>query len=171
MCDNASVPRRSHHVSFMVVCAVLSASHCKKSRPGESGKPAGRGSIRFTQKIAWKTWAQAAAAARQRKQLICLVIYAEWCPRCRELPPLFEDRDIVRLARGFQMVAQNAAAKPGWLKRYQRYGTYVPRILFLDHTGRLREDLQSGHPRYPYFYSKDDRTPLKRTMLRAQRPD
>ena len=27
------------------------------------------------------------------------------------------------------------------------------RVLFLDPEGRLKADIQSGHPRYPYFYS------------------
>jgi hypothetical protein len=52
------------------------------------------------------------------------------------------------------MVRQDQDENAPWLKeRLGEYGRYLPRVLFLDPSGQVRADLQSGHPRYPYFYA------------------
>jgi hypothetical protein len=43
----------------------------------------------------------------------------------------------------------------------------VPRIFFFDSGGKIREELTSGHPRYPYFYAAEASDLLKRSMRQA----
>lgn len=97
-----------------------------------------------------------------------VVVYADWCPHCRALGPVFADPEIEKLSKQFVMVRQNHDDSPAWLEPYnQKFGGYVPRIFFFDKNGKMREDLTSGHPRYPYFYAAEQPEFLKRTMRQA----
>ncbi len=114
-------------------------------------------------KIAWHSWDSALRVARSEGKSIGLVVYAEWCNRCKELAPVFTQSDVASAARGLVMVLQDQDENPTWLKeQLGAYGGYVPRVLFLGPDGNVREDLTSGHPRYPHFYS-----PLVREQLIA----
>jgi thiol-disulfide isomerase/thioredoxin len=97
-----------------------------------------------------------------------VLVYADWCPHCRALGPVFSDPEIEALATHLVMVRQNHDEDPPWLQPYnEKYGGYVPRIFFFDSTGKIRDDLTSGHPRYPYFYAAEASDLLKRSMRRA----
>ena len=88
--------------------------------------------------------------------------------RSRSLGPVFADPEIEALAKRFVMVRQNHDEEPPWLTPYnQKYGGYVPRIFFFDSSGKLREDITSGHPRYPYFYAAQEPAFLKKSMRRV----
>ncbi|MDB4972039.1 MAG: thioredoxin protein 12-like [Myxococcaceae bacterium] len=104
--------------------------------------------------VAWRDWDAALRTAKAENKSVCVVVYADWCPRCKELAPVFAQPEVARAAADLIMVRQDQDERPTWLKqRLGSYGDYVPRIFFLDPNGRVREDLQSGHPRYPYFYA------------------
>lgn len=112
-------------------------------------------SLAWGNAVQWRDWESAVATAEAENKPICLVVYASWCPRCKELAPVFQRHDIAHATANAIMVHQDQdAADAGWLQeRYGAYGRYIPRILFLDPRGEVHEDLQSGHPRYPYFYA------------------
>lgn len=119
--------------------------------------------IAWGSKVAWRTWEQAQAAAAAEHRPICVVVYADWCERCKELAPLFSRNDVVALTRDLIMVKQNNDERPAWLEeKFGRFGQYVPRVFFVDPDGEVRQDVQSGHPRYPYFYN-----PLVADTLKA----
>jgi protein-disulfide reductase (glutathione) len=104
--------------------------------------------------IAWRDWDGALRAAKAENKSVCLVVYAEWCPMCKELGPEFARPDVAHAAEPLIMVRQDQDKAPPWLKeRFGQYGDYLPRVLFLDPNGEVRTSLQSGHPRYPYFYA------------------
>ena len=65
------------------------------------------------------------------------------------------------------MVRQDNDAKPEWLGAFAQYGGYVPRIFFFDASGQVREDVTSGHTRYPYFYTPRNLAALKASMRKA----
>jgi len=118
--------------------------------------------------IQWHSWTDGLALAKAQSKPIMVLVYADWCPHCRALGPVFADPDIEALAKGLIMVKQNHDENPPWLEPYnEKFGGYVPRIFFFDSNGKMREDLTSGHPRYPYFYAAEAPEYLKRTMRRA----
>ncbi len=118
--------------------------------------------------IEWHEWSDALGIASRTSKPIMVVVYADWCPHCRELGPVFADPDIETLSKKFVMVRQNHDDSPAWLEPYnQKFGGYVPRIFFFDQNGKMRENLTSGHPRYPYFYAAEQPEFLKRSMRQA----
>jgi thiol:disulfide interchange protein len=109
--------------------------------------------LEWGDKIAWRSWESAQSLARSQGKAIGVVIYAEWCARCKELAPVFEQAAVARAAADLVMVHQDQDKPAAWLKdQLGAYGDYVPRVLFLSPDGKVREDLTSGHPRYPHFY-------------------
>jgi hypothetical protein len=110
--------------------------------------------IAWSDKIAWRSWESALSDAQSQGKPICLVVYADWCVHCKELAPVFALPDVASAAADLVMVRQDQDALPAWLNQHLgMYGNYVPRVLFLSADGKAREDLTSGHPRYPYFYA------------------
>lgn len=110
--------------------------------------------IAWSDKIAWHSWESAQNDAQAAGKTICLVVYADWCEHCKALAPVFAQPDVASAAQDLVMVRQDQDAQPAWLKQQLgAYGNYVPRVLFLSADGKPREDLTSGHPRYPYFYA------------------
>lgn len=138
-----------------------------KAAPGHGGKP---GDIKWGGAIEWKAWSDGLAAAKSSKKPICLVVYTDWCPRCKELAPVFEEPEMATLAKDFVMIRQDADEKPVWLVEQfnQPYGGYVPRIFFLDADGNVRPEITSGNDRYPYFYTPRGKAALLRSMKQGK---
>ena len=67
------------------------------------------------------------------------------------------------------MISQDADERPTWLaERFDGpYGSYVPRVFFLTSEGAVREDLQGGNPKYPYFFAPQAPDQLVAAMRRA----
>lgn len=123
--------------------------------------------LHFPDAIDWVDWPTARARSAESGKPICLVVYADWCPRCKELAPVFADAEVVEASKNLVMVHQDNDAKPDWLDAYAEQGTYVPRVFFFGTDGNLRTDLTSGHPRYPYFYTPSGKAALVRSMRAA----
>ena len=123
--------------------------------------------IKWQDDLTWLSWADARAKSAAEGKSICLVIYADWCPRCRELAPIFADPEVAKLAKGLIMVRQDQDARPDWLQQFSDLGGYVPRVFFFGPDGNLRRDIKSPHPRYPYFYTPRGADALTRSMRAA----
>lgn len=118
--------------------------------------------------IAWvDDWTTARTQSADSGKPIMLVVYADWCPRCKELIPVFTEGEVVEASKGLVMVKADNDEKPDWLMAYADQGTYVPRIFFFGADGNLRTDLTSGHPRYPFFYTPRGKTALLKSMRAA----
>jgi thiol-disulfide isomerase/thioredoxin len=118
--------------------------------------------------IVWKTWSEGLSVARSNNKPICLFIYTTWCPRCHELIPKFDDIAIVRLSKKFVMIKQDADEKPSWLtEHFGRFGGYIPRIFFMRSDGKVIKEINSGNPRYPYYYSDRDVEKLRASFKKA----
>jgi thiol:disulfide interchange protein len=101
----------------------------------------------------WTPWDEALALAGRENRPIMLFVYADWCPRCRELAPVFESTEVQAAAGGLVMVRHNQDEPAPWLREVVGDSdTYVPRVIFLNPDGSRRGET-SPHPRYPYFYT------------------
>jgi thiol-disulfide isomerase/thioredoxin len=97
-----------------------------------------------------------------------VLVYADWCPKCRALAPVLARDDVHDLARQLVVVRQNQDEAPPWLEALaDEQGNYVPRIIFLDAEGAPLRKLTSGHPRYPFFYASDRPDALVASLKRA----
>ena len=127
----------------------------------------GPNDIHWDGPVKWNDYAPGLAQATAEKKPILLLVYADWCPRCRELVPAFSDPEVAKLAEGMVLIKQNGDLKPEWLTAFDSLGGYVPRLFFLTPDGSLREEITSGHPRYPYFYTPGGLEALKAAMREA----
>ncbi len=124
--------------------------------------------------IAWpstlraRSWDDAIRDARTRHRPVLVVVYANWCPHCHELAPLFADPEVVRLAQQMDVVFQDADQTSATLAQsIQSYGQYVPRVFFFRSDGTVRADITSPNSRFPYFYTPGDLAALRASMHRA----
>lgn len=138
-----------------------------KTTPKKKRTKGGKAPIKWPQTIEWKSWADAQTISAETGKPICLVVYADWCPRCKELAPAFEDADVKALTDKMVMVLADNDAKPAYLQPLAEHGGYVPRIFFFDQAGQVRTDVTSGHPRYPFFYTPRNLEALKAAMTSA----
>ena len=68
---------------------------------------------------------------------------------------MFARPDVNAMAQDVVIVRQDQDTRPEWLQqRFGELGNYVPRMLFLNSDDNLQPQIQSEHPRYPYFYSQ-----------------
>ncbi len=118
--------------------------------------------------IAWQNWPDGLAKAAREHKGIGLLIYADWCPHCRELQPVLRDPATVHASQALVMIRQDADEPVPWLReRFGAYGTYVPRLFFLHPDGTLAVEIQSGNPRFPYFYQPQQGDALRAAMKQA----
>ena len=128
----------------------------------------GRPHIEWPESVAWKTWDEGKRLAQQTNKPILLLVYANWCPHCRELAPVFSDPEVQKLSSQMILIKQDADADAPWLgETVGRLGTYVPRVFFLRPDGTVRADITSGNGRYPYFYTPEGIAALRASMRRA----
>ena len=141
----------------------------KASSPRKTARSSVKNRAKWPTNINWMTWQEGRQKAAEQGKPICLVVYADWCPRCRELAPIFGQDKIAKLSQKFIMIKQDQDKRPDWLGAYQEHGRYVPRVFFFGIDGQLRSDVTSGHPRYPFFYSSRSLSALVRSMSRGSK--
>jgi len=118
--------------------------------------------------VEWHGYDDGLAIAKQSKKPIMLFVHADWCPKCRALKPVFAQPEFEKLAKDLVMVQQNADEDSPWLEALnQQYGSYVPRIFFMNADGTVREELKSPSQRYPYFYTAGQAPQLEESMRTA----
>lgn len=117
--------------------------------------------------IAWLSPEAGLAEARRSQRPVCLVVFTTWCPRCAAYSQLFHDPRVVAAAKQLVMIRVDADANEAFASRFAPDGGYIPRTLFLAPDGTLRDDVQSGHPRFAYYYDDEDPRPLLAALGRA----
>ena len=91
--------------------------------------------------IGWRPYAKALSEAKQRNKRICLVIYTNWCPHCRNYRRVFYDREVVGASRQFVMVRLDADIASRLSRKFAFDGTCIPRTYFLSPDGTPHLDI------------------------------
>ena len=132
------------------------------------GRPALASDVDWSGPLNWLSYEEALKKSAIDKSMICLVVFAQWCPHCHELGPMFKDPDVVKMAKKLHLVHQNADERPAWLlQKYSRLGAYIPRIHFLQPDGTVDQTITSGNSKFPYFYQGSDVQALRTSLTRA----
>ncbi len=106
--------------------------------------------------IAWKPLDEGLALAAKEKKPVCLIVFTEWCPHCKNYSGVFHDPKIVDKAKSFVMVRLDGDKDKEKAQKYAPDGGYIPRTLFLASDGTLAADVHAPRPQYLYFYDEKD---------------
>lgn len=104
--------------------------------------------------IAWKPYAEGMAAAKTEKKPVCLVVFTEWCPHCKNYAKVFHDPKIVEKAKSFVMITVDKEKQPDVSKQHAPDGEYFPRTLFFGSDGTLDPSIAAPRDKYKYFYDE-----------------
>jgi len=106
--------------------------------------------------IKWMSYSDGIAAAKKEKKPICLILYTDWCPHCRNYSGVFRDPKVVQESKNFVMIRLNADNEKDLAKQYALDGSYIPRTYFLKPDGQVDTSIHAPRDKYMYFYDEKD---------------
>jgi len=139
---------------------------------GHEYTPGEKGARGFNDDIQWlNSIPEGLRVAAETEKPVLLLVHNTACHQCQKLKKAFTTspytEDIVRLSKDFVMVNLQNEEEPAEDK-YSPDGAYIPRMIFMDHTGKVETSIinTKGSKGFDYFYyrAKD----VKREMERAR---
>ncbi len=104
--------------------------------------------------IAWRPYSDGVAEAKKSGKPICLVVFTDWCPHCKNYSAVYHDPKVVEMAKKFVMIRLDQDQNKDLVKDFAPDGQYIPRTLFLSSEGKLDADLRAPRELYRYFYDE-----------------
>ncbi len=126
----------------------------QRRHPARAGRR--RGETWNAQQIDWQGYEAGLARAKAEHKPVCLVLYTDWCPHCRNYSHVFDDPRVVERAKAFVMVRANADQEADLAGKFAKDGGYVPRTFFLRPDGTLDADVHAPRPKFLYFFDERD---------------
>jgi len=172
-CNGPTGPVVATSESESTTSALQGAANVEEDLAGSAEQPAAAPAdsgahLNVPAGMPWLSRDAAVAQAAAENRPMMVFVYTDWCPRCGELEPLFNESAVVQAANGLIPVRHNQDENPAWLQQLaQDYEEYVPRVLFLNPDG-TRMSIVSSHSRYPYFYTPAMRDTLVANMQIAK---
>ncbi len=114
--------------------------------------------------IQWQSYEAGLDLAQKTHKPICLVLYALWCPHCRNYAKVFSDPRVIEESRHFVMIREDIDQRHDVNLKFRPDGGYVPRTYFLSSDGVLESSLiveERKGQKYTYFY---DESELRRSV-------
>ncbi len=116
--------------------------------------------------LPWSTKTSALSRMKSAGKPGLVVIKGEWCPHCRKYAQLFSDPEVAKLTTNFELILLESDSKEA--AQWRKTGTYVPRTLFLNPQGQLDPSFAGPNPRFPYFFSANDKAEFVSAMNQAR---
>ena len=117
--------------------------------------------------VAWMSYEDGLAAAKESGKPICLVFFTDWCPHCVNFAKLFHNSAVIEKSSEFVMIRLNKEAYPKLSSRYAPDGQYIPRTYFLTSAGKLDPTLHAPRDKYKFFYHESRPESILGGMTRA----
>ena len=86
-----------------------------------------------------------------------LIVYADWCPTCKQYSGLFRYAAVIDALQGFTLIRLDMDKQPAISRRFDIDGEYVPRTFALDANGRIIRELNAGNPKWRYYLPANNR--------------
>jgi hypothetical protein len=147
--------------------SALPPGYLERTRPAAAA--AAGGETWNAQEIDWQPYEAGLARAKEQKKPVCLVIYTNWCPHCRNYSHVFEDPRVVARAKDFVMIRANADQEGAVAGKYTADGGYVPRTFFLAPDGTLDPEIHAPRDKFRHFFDERDPASLLGGMEAAVR--
>ena len=165
--DNNQAKQATRSKQLQEQASAKLSSAKNTNRPAFTGTATSVKDAKWKSNLKWHSWADGRKESAKTGKPLCLVVFTDWCPKCRKLGPLFQDKVVERLANDVVMVRQDQDERPDWLNEYVQYGRYVPRIFFFSSAGVLLSDITSPIDRYPYFYTPNSVSAFRTSLQKA----
>lgn len=125
--------------------------------------------IEFKGPIQWHAWEAGLKQASAKKKPILMLMHTDACPKCTLLGHVFNNnKDVQKIAKQLVMVHIDGGLAPLSLtQRFARFGSYVPKIVFLQPDGTPMEQITSGNGGFPYYFQPSRPENLMAAMQRA----
>ena len=129
--------------------------------------PTAKKKIAWPTSIQWVSFGEGQALAATSKKPMMVLVYADWCKQCDALAKALTSPKFVESASKFIMVLADHDNKTEGLMHYTPKLTYVPRIFFMEPSGEVGLDRQSGGDRYRWMYASADLSRLWWNVCRS----
>ena len=106
--------------------------------------------------LSWLGYEQGLAQMKASGKPGLFIIYADWCPTCKEYAKLFADPDVVKAMKDVVLIRVNQDKEPEISKKYGLDGEYVPRSFALSSKGEIMKDLYENRSKFQYYLPAND---------------